>query len=133
MGIIISPFLWRSILARYNDGIPLALACGAVAAGTFLPIVFHSNAGLFLSALLFGIAVFIGPSAVTNFSRKNLPKENWRSAISLFTVIFAVGQSIGPIAAGFIGDYFDNIGHGMFAAGIILVLGMLAASRQKKL
>ncbi|MCH9757757.1 MAG: YbfB/YjiJ family MFS transporter [Proteobacteria bacterium] len=130
---VISPFVWRRILARYDNGYPLALTCIVVAAGTLLPLVLRGNIGLLLSAALFGIAVFIGPGAVTNFSRKNLPQESWGHAVAAFTVLFSICQTIGPVAAGAIGDLWGSISNGMFAAGVLLLLGAMVAARQKKL
>lgn len=133
VGIIASPFAWRSILAKLSSGIPLALATGAVAIGTVMPVFWPGPAGLFVSAGLFGLAVFIGPSSVTSFSRKNLPQASWGKSVSLFTLIFAIGQTIGPVGAGWIIDYSGQIQHSLLFAGSVLAVGVLAALSQKPL
>lgn len=133
VGIIASPFAWRSILAKYASGLPLALATGAVAIGTVLPVFWVGAPGLFVSAGLFGLAVFIGPSSVTSFSRKNLPQASWGKSVSLFTLVFAIGQTIGPVGAGWIIDYTGQIQHSLLFAGGVLAVGALAALSQKSL
>jgi len=133
VGIIASPFVWRPILSKYSSGVPLALATGTVAIGTLLPIFWAGPSGLFVSASLFGLAVFIGPSSVTSFSRKNLKQASWGRSVSLFTLVFAVGQTIGPIGAGWIIDFSGEIHHSLLFAGTILVFGVIAASSQRSL
>ncbi len=128
--IILSPFLWRSVLSRHKTGRPLAQAMALVAIGTTLPVFMPTIAGLFLSAGCFGVSVFIAPSAVTNFSRQNLPQPAWGASVSLFTIVFAIGQTVGPIAAGSIGDRFGSIGIGLASAGAILTLGAAIALLQ---
>jgi hypothetical protein len=55
------------------------------------------------------------------------------SAVALFTTIFASGQTIGPVAAGAIGDATGSIEGGLLAAGIVLALGAVIALKQKAL
>jgi MFS family permease len=75
----------------------------------------------------------MAPGAITNFTRKNLPQEMWAYSISIFTVLFAISQTLGPYVAGLIGDYFDNIGMGLVTAFTILLLGALVSLSQKEL
>ncbi|MEC9435208.1 MAG: YbfB/YjiJ family MFS transporter [Pseudomonadota bacterium] len=123
LGIALSPFAWRGIFARHASGRPLAMVLAVMAAGTWLPVATGSLAGLMVSALLVGLTVFMAPGAVTAFSRRNLPEAAWTSGVSLFTLVFAIGQTIGPVAAGALGDAFGDIGPGIAAAGGILALG----------
>lgn len=133
LGIIASPFVWRPVLAKYASGVPLALVCASVGLGTLLPVLWAGTAGLFLSAALFGLAIFIGPGSVTSFSRKNLPQVSWGKAVSLFTVVFAIGQTIGPVGAGWIIDISGDIRSSLVFAGVILLMGTVVALRQKPL
>ena len=92
-----------------------------------------TTAGLLLSAAVVGLAVFQSPAAVTNFSRQNLPPAVWGQAISLFTLVFAVAQTIGPIGAGLVGDLTGDIGNALIAAACILLAGALSAILQRPL
>jgi MFS family permease len=133
IAVMASPFVWRAVLTRFASGVPLALATATTAVGTLLPVLAPSAGGLLMSAAVFGIAVFIAPSAVTNFSRRNLPQSSWGPAVSLFTTVFAVGQTIGPVAAGLLGDLVGSIGQALLAAGLVLLLGAALAAVQKPL
>lgn len=72
LGIIVSPFAWRTILARSFSTGPLSMVCAVVAVACVVPIIDARPITMIASASLFGLALFIGPSAVTSFTRKNL-------------------------------------------------------------
>ncbi len=131
--ITLSPLLWRGIFARDASGKPLAMVLLCIAAGSALPVVWPTLPGLAVSALIFGGSVFMAPPAITNFTRQNLPADSWGRALSLFTVVFAVAQTVGPYAAGWLGDRTGSIGTGLLAGAAVLVLGALIALRQKPL
>lgn len=128
-----SSFLWRPVFARYASGTPLAMILIAIATGSALPVLLPFGPVLVISALVVGCSVFMAPGAVTTFTRKNLPAASWGRAVSLFTVVFAIAQTLGPIGAGLLGDAFGNIGVSLLAASGVLLLGALIASRQRPL
>ena len=131
--VMISPFPWRGALATATGGRALALACVATGVGTLLPLVIPGATGLLLSAVAFGGSFFIGPTSVTAFSRKNLPEASWGRSIALFTTAFAVGQTVGPVAAGAIADATHSLTFGLIAAGITLLVAGGVASQQRAL
>lgn len=132
-GIVISPFLWRSVFARFDSGLPLAMILTCIAVGSALPVLVPTLPGLVISAVIFGLAVFMSPGAVTNFIQKNLPQDSWSDAISRFTVVFAVAQTIGPIGAGLVGDAAGDIGVSLLAAAGVLLAGAFCALAQRPL
>lgn len=131
--LCISPFVWRPVFARFPGGLPLALILGCIAAGSAMPVLLPGGAAPMISAVIFGLSVFMAPGAVTNFARHNLPIESWGAAISLFTVVFAVAQTVGPYAAGKLGDATGDIGSGLLAAAAVLLLGAGVAVFQRPL
>jgi len=131
--ITLSPLLWRGVFARDPSGKPLAKVLICIALGSALPVFWPTLPGLTVSALIFGSSVFMAPPAITNFTRQNLPPESWGRALSLFTVVFAVAQTIGPYAAGVLGDSTGSIGTGLLAGSAILVIGAVIAMRQSPL
>ena len=133
LSMMVSPFVWRPVLARYMNGVPFALAVGTTGAGTLVPLIWPTAAGLIASGVMFGLSVFIAPSAVTSFSRKNLPSHLWGAALRLLTIVFALGQTIGPIAAGAVGDHFGDIRFGLLGAGLVLGLGAVIGLAQPRL
>ncbi|WP_170560110.1 YbfB/YjiJ family MFS transporter [Ruegeria atlantica] len=131
--IMASPFVWRGVLARFASGTPMALILTGVAFGSALPILVSNGYGLILSALVFGLSVFMPPTAVTSFVRQNVDQQDWGATISFFTVVFAVSQALGPIGAGIIGDLTGEIGDSLVVASAVLLVGALCAAVQKPL
>ena len=131
--ITLSPMLWRGVFARHASGLPLALILCGIAAGSALPVLWPGTLGLVVSALVFGACVFQAPAAVTNFTRQNLPPAAWGRAIGLFTVVFAVAQTLGPWAAGALGDLSGSIGISLLAASGVLLAGAAVAATQRRL
>ena len=86
-----------------------------------------------VSAVVFGLSVFMVPGAGANFVRQNLPPQAWGSAISLFTLIFAVAQIAGPYGAGLVADLFGNIGISLLVAAGVLMTGAALALLQRPL
>ena len=131
--VVAAPFLWRGILARSRRGEALALACAATGMATILPVLSGSLVSLHFSAIVFGLSVFMGPTAVASFARVNLGPRDWGKAVALFTVVFAAGQILGPVFAGALSDRFDNLAVGLATAGIVQLLGAGAALMQRRL
>ena len=121
--ICVSPFVWRRVMARHASGLPMTLIMACTAIGTALPVVLPEGPVLLVSAVVFGVSVFMFPGAGTNFVRQNMPPQAWGSAISLFTLIFAVAQIAGPYGAGLVADLFDNVGVSLLAAAGVLMTG----------
>ena len=131
--VMVSSPLWRPVLGRATGGGAIALTMAATGAGAALPVVAPGVAGFLASAALFGASFFMVPASVTAFSRTNLAERHWGPAIALFTVVFAIGQIIGPVAAGWLSDRTGGTGAGLaFGAGILL-LGALVALAQRPL
>jgi predicted MFS family arabinose efflux permease len=133
LSICISPLVWRRVLARHASGLPLALILACIAAGSALPVVLPNGPVLLVSAVVFGLSVFMAPGAVTSFARHNLAPETWGRAISLFTLVFAVAQTAGPYGAGLVGDLSGNIGTSLLAASGVLLVGAALALLQRPL
>ena len=131
--LCLSPFLWRPVLARFATGLPLALILVGVATGSLLPVLWPGGLGLAVSAAVFGLCVFMAPGAVTSFLRQNLPPDSWGPGLSLFTVVFAVAQTLGPFGAGLIGDLAQNIGVSLAVAAAVLLCGAGSALLQRRL
>ena len=133
LSICFSPIIWGPILTRYSSGLPLALILTCIAIGSALPVLLNNTITLLISALVFGLSVFMAPGAVTSFTRQNLPPQSWARAMSLFTVVFAIAQTMGPYGAGLVGDIFNDIGVSLLVAAGLLLAGALIALKQKPL
>ncbi len=131
--VALSPLLWRPVLGAARGGGATALTMAATGAGSALPVLAATEAGFIGSAALFGVSFFMVPAAVTAFCRGNLAGRQLGPAIALFTVVFSVGQIIGPVAAGALSDRTGGTGAGMAAGAIILLAGAAVALLQRPL
>ncbi|MCW9043085.1 MAG: YbfB/YjiJ family MFS transporter, partial [Pseudopelagicola sp.] len=131
--IFLSPFVWRPVLAKFASGVPLAMILAGIAVGSATPVILSDAYAPLISAVVFGLSVFMAPGAVTSFARKNLPPESWGRAIGLFTVIFAIAQTISPYGAGLVGDAFGDIGISLLIASGVLLTGAAIALLQRPL
>src|SRR5690606_37626435 len=101
---LMAPMLWRRVFNGRHDGVPMAASMMVLAVGAALPLMVPSIAGVWLSAALVGSSVFMVPSAATGFVKTNLPPPAWGGALAIATSLFAIGQTIGPVAAGWVSD-----------------------------
>lgn len=131
--VLISPFIWSRVLAGAEGGRAMALTSWAVGGGIAAPLIDASIIGVTVSALLVGGSFFMVPTSSTAFVRKNLPQIQWGKALSLFTVIFSIGQIIGPTAAGYLADITGDNTAGLGAAALVLGVGGLLGALQKPL
>lgn len=132
-GTIVSSLLWRGIIGRARAGGAVAATLLCIALGTTIPVIWPTPAGLIGSAVVFGLSVFMCPTAVTSVMRSVLPPDLRGRGMAVLTIVFASGQCIGPVAAGAIGDAFGSIAPGLLAAAVILLVGAAAGWLQRPL
>ena len=125
--------LWRGVLARASGGGAVALTNLATGLGALLPLVISQPWAVIASAALFGGSFFMVPTAITTFGRKNLAQPLWGASISLFTVIFSIGQIVGPVGAGALADAAGSTEKGLVAGGCILIAGAVFGLLQRPL
>ncbi len=130
---LVAPILWRRVFDDSHNGTPMACAMFVLAIGASLPLLVSSLAGIWLSAILVGSSVFMVPSAVGSFIKGNLPKTAWGHAMAVATTLFAAGQAIGPVAAGWISDRSGALSTGLSISASVLLVGALLALVQKPL
>ena len=133
VAVIASSWIWAGMLQRFRGGESLAILNALLAVATLLPLVSAAPVAVFASGLLFG-AVFLSlVTSTTALIRHNLAPPLWPAAISAFTVLFALGQIVGPALVGLVADRFGGLGAGLACSAAVLALGALAATRQKAL
>ena len=104
LAVIASGWVWRGPMARWWPSHTFAAATLVTAVGAALPLFSGHVSVLLLSALLVGGSFFMAPGAVMALVRKTLPAELWAKTMSLMTLLFALGQGIGPVLAGALAD-----------------------------
>jgi MFS family permease len=97
---------------------------------TVLPAVVQSWPLMLASGVLFGAVFLSVVASTTALVRHHLPSTQWPAGISAFTIVFALGQIIGPSAVGWIADGAGGLERGLLASAIALWLGAVLAWRQ---
>ncbi|HXZ47287.1 MAG TPA: YbfB/YjiJ family MFS transporter [Pseudolabrys sp.] len=129
---MLAPIGWRVPRSQWYPAKTLAAAGVILSVGAAIPLLSTSLAAMMLSAFLFGAAMFTAPTAVTDLVKTSLPKTAWGPAVAVFTVVFAVGQAIGPVLSGWLADATQSLYAGLAGSVIILVAASAVAMYQRR-
>ena len=94
-------------------------------------LIIASNLGansLWISAILFGLSAWAVPSLITLLSSQEFGVQNTAKVFSLATLIFASGQVVGPIGAGYIYDIYNDFSNIFFLCAIITFIAAISSS-----
>ena len=127
---VVAGFFWGRVFSSMSGGRPLALALAMNVCGAAAPLVTRTTVGVFVSAVLFGASLMAVPSAVTAFIRKSRSMRDWIATIGRFTVLFGLGQCVGPLLAGYLSDSPSGIRRGLLVSTIALMVAALVALLQ---
>jgi predicted MFS family arabinose efflux permease len=133
LAVVASSRLWAGWLDRHRDGQPLARLNALLGVATLMPALTSAWPMLLLSGVLFGAVFLSVVASTTALVRHNLPPERWASGITAFTVVFALGQIVGPTVVGWIADGPGGLQRGLVFSAAALWLGSAWAWRQKAL
>lgn len=133
VAVVLSSRLWAPMLDRFKGGESLAIFNAIAGVVSILPAVTSAVPVVFMSGLAFGMVLLSAVASTTVLVRHNLPQESWSAAISVFTVVFAFGQIIGPALVGWIADGPGGLERGLIVSAVALFIGAALASRQKAL
>jgi predicted MFS family arabinose efflux permease len=128
-----TPWVWRHVLMLDRGGLPTALILTINAVGAALPVLGHSTALLALSALVFGLAFSTVTTSTTAFVRLNVPPSAWAGAIAALTIVFGIGQTLGPFVVGAITDAFGSLAYALNISAATLLVAAIMAAMQGKL
>ena len=126
-----SGYVWRKAMANWWPVHTFAAVTVCSALGTVLPLLSNHLSVLLMSAVLVGGSFFMAPGAIMALTRSTLPAQLWARAMSLFTLVFAIGQGVGPVAAGWIADR-HGLNLAMAAGAATLVLCAAVALLQPR-
>jgi predicted MFS family arabinose efflux permease len=133
LGALVTPWVWQRLLAHDNGGLSTAIVLGVTAVGAALPLFGHSVFLLTASALVFGVSFFAVVGSTAAFVRFNAPPSAWPKGIAVTTIVFGIGQTLGPIAVGAVTDAFGNLSYALNASALLITLGAVAAAFQRRL
>ncbi|RYX85743.1 YbfB/YjiJ family MFS transporter [bacterium] len=130
VAMLASSFAWKGQLAKNRGGFAMMLMGVGGAVCALLPLISGTLPALLISAIGFGATTMPVVTAITVLVRRHLPAARWNGSIAAVTAVFAVGQSLGPLAAGQLSDHFGASASLWWSAGV-LGLAAIAALGQK--
>jgi len=133
VAVAVSPWLWARMLQRFRGGETLAMMSALLVVATLLPVWRTDPAAVFASGMLFGAVMLSLVASTTALVRHNLAAADWPAGITGFTIVFAVGQIVGPSGVGFIADRAGSLRAGLACSAALLALGAVVAWWQKPL
>ncbi len=99
----------------------------SLAFGAGLPLISSQFVVMLISALAFGGSFLSVVASTTALARRDLPSHAWNAGIALFTVVFAAGQSFGPLISGALSDGAGGLRAGLAWSAGVLALGAVIA------
>jgi predicted MFS family arabinose efflux permease len=133
LAVVASSRIWAGLLDRHRDGQPLARLNALLGLATVIPALTAAWPMLLLSGLLFGGVFLSVVASTTAWVRHNLPAAQWATGISAFTIVFAIGQIVGPTVVGWIADGPGGLQRGLVFSAVALWVGAGFAWRQRAL
>ena len=133
LAVVASARIWAGLLDRARGGGALALLNALLGLATILPALTSAWPVVLVSGLLFGAVFLSVVASTTAFVRHNLPPAQWAAGISVFTIIFAAGQIVGPTVVGWVSDGPGGLARGLVVSAVALWLGALLGWRQRPL
>jgi predicted MFS family arabinose efflux permease len=129
---MLAPIVWRVPRSRWSPTKMLAAVGVVISIGAAIPLYSTALPAMILSACFFGMAMFSVPTSITDLIKTSLPKTAWGPAMAVFTVVFAIGQSIGPVLTGWIADAARSLNASLAASVVILLGASIAAMYQRE-
>ena len=133
VAVIASPLLWGALLRDGRGGTPLACAIATLALGAAVPLLDASWPLLVASAALVGSAVMIPAAASAAFVRRCVRAPGADAALATYAVVFAAGQCLGPVPAGYLADASGSLSAALACSALVLLAGAALAWRQREL
>lgn len=127
--VLASP-AWGKGLERMRNGVGFALVCACVAVGTVPVLVSAAWPALAVSALVFGASFMAGPAAVSLVAQRLLTDHQLAGALGALTACFSLGQSLGPLLAGWLADTLGRLEAGLWLGPALLAAGALVSLAQ---
>jgi predicted MFS family arabinose efflux permease len=133
VAVVVSSRVWAGLLNHYRGGQALSILNALLSVATIIPAITSAWPLMMISGLIFGLVFLSLVASTTAMVKHNLPPEQWASGISVFTVIFALGQIVGPVVVGWIADGEGGLQRGLLFSAMALLLGSYFAWQQKPL
>jgi predicted MFS family arabinose efflux permease len=120
--------LWTRIATSLGTPSAFALACIVEAIGVAASVLWQTEPGIFLSAVLVG-GTFMGLTTLGLMHARTLAAGDPRRVLASMTGAFGTGQIIGPLFAGVLSDRLGSFTVPSVAAVIALIMAARLARR----
>jgi predicted MFS family arabinose efflux permease len=131
LAVLASSRVWANLLNRYRGGQALSILNALLSVATVIPALTSAWPLMMVSGVLFGGVFLSVVASTTAMVKHNLAPSQWAAGISVFTVVFAAGQIVGPTVVGWIADGPGGLQRGLVFSAAALLLGALLAWQQK--
>ncbi len=123
LAVIFSALFWQRPATHLPGARAMSAQMFTLAVGATLPLLSTHPAALLLSGLLFGGSFLAVVTFTTILARRSLPEPAWGRGIAAFTVIFAAGQTLGPLLTGALSDGVGGRRAGLGVSALVLLAG----------
>jgi predicted MFS family arabinose efflux permease len=106
LSAVAAPALWSRPISRWPGAAALAASLAVLSAAAAAALAGAGPLAVAGSAIGYGASFLVVPAAVTALVRAATPPSEWTGALATFTVVFAVGQTVGPYLAGALADHY---------------------------
>jgi MFS family permease len=120
---IASGIIWGWISDLIGRRYGLALSYGALALSCLILVYWQSTAGFYLSATIFGLTLASIPSIMTAAIGDTVGGKLAPAGLGVITLIFGIGQAIGPTVAGWLKDSTGTFVDAFVLAAVVMLLG----------
>ena len=131
LAVLASSRVWANLLNRYRGGQALSILNALLSGATLIPALTSAWPLMMVSGVLFGGVFLSVVASTTAMVKHNLAPSQWAAGISVFTVVFAAGQIVGPAVVGWIADGPGGLQRGLVFSAAALLLGAVLAWQQK--
>ena len=131
LAVLASSRVWANLLNHYRGGQALSILSVLLSVATLIPALTSAWPLMMVSGILFGGVFLSVVASTTAMVKHNLAPSQWAAGISVFTVVFAAGQIVGPTVVGWIADGPGGLQRGLVFSAAALMLGALLAWQQK--
>ena len=128
LGAAPSCFLWHRLHERLGTRQALRLNLLLQALGVALPVLAPSAAGYLLSAILVG-GTFVGTVTIAMPAAQRAAVKAGTNMMAIMTLVYGVGQIIGPVLAGSLYAQSHSFNSALLAAAGALLLAIVASLR----
>ena len=131
LGAIPSCFFWHYLHDRLGTRVALSSNLGLQAIGVVLPTIIPTAWGYLLSALLVG-GTFMGTVTIAMPVAQRITRQSKTNLIAIMTVVYGLGQIIGPIIANTLFSMYHTLDSSLITAATALLIATLISLKSTK-